>query len=54
MVNLYAVLGVPDNATQLEIGEAHMRLTQRPLSDGRSRDRKLVSGPPNSIVSFKI
>ncbi|KAL8858882.1 MAG: hypothetical protein Q9178_004560 [Gyalolechia marmorata] len=44
MVNLYAVLGVQDNATQQEIDEAHMRLTQRPggLTDGRSRDRRLL------------
>ncbi|KAL8929130.1 MAG: hypothetical protein Q9172_000565 [Xanthocarpia lactea] len=44
MVNLYTVLGVPDNATQKEIGEAHMRLTQRPdgLTDGRLRDKRLL------------
>ncbi|KAL8912619.1 MAG: hypothetical protein Q9171_002421 [Xanthocarpia ochracea] len=44
MVNLYAVLGVQDNATQQEIHDAHMRLTQKPdgLTDGRLRDKRLL------------
>lgn len=49
MVNYYAVLGVPDFATQRQIEQAWQDIHEENGGNGRKIDNKLVSGSTQTI-----
>lgn len=50
MVNHYALLGVPDNATQQQIWQAYQDIHLENGGNGRKRDNRLVKSYSGKII----